>query len=153
MQRLPSNTLPIIHLVFANLKTWLTGIHHGVSHQHLQAYRATSSRSNPLQPATFYPVQRLPLSACLGNAAWIRAATPLLQTYAELYSGELGAGKRGAAPAPRESSHVAVHAGVPRNRGRAQTRTCSVRTGQKELLEPLLAVGRRLAVATAESLA
>ena len=28
--------LPIIHLVFANLKTWLIGIHHGVSHQHLQ---------------------------------------------------------------------------------------------------------------------
>ena len=25
--------LPIIHLVFANLKTWLIGIHHGVSHQ------------------------------------------------------------------------------------------------------------------------
>ena len=30
--------LPIIHLVFSNLKTWLNGIHHGVSHQHLQAY-------------------------------------------------------------------------------------------------------------------
>src|SRR5271165_5002824 len=30
--------LPIIHLVFANLKTWLTGIHHGVSERHLQAY-------------------------------------------------------------------------------------------------------------------
>jgi hypothetical protein len=30
--------LPIIHLVFASLKTWLIGIHHGVSHQHLQAY-------------------------------------------------------------------------------------------------------------------
>ena len=30
--------LPIIHLVFAKLKTWLNGIHHGVSHQHLQAY-------------------------------------------------------------------------------------------------------------------
>jgi ISXO2-like transposase domain len=27
--------LPIIHLVFANLKTWLIGIHHGVSAQHL----------------------------------------------------------------------------------------------------------------------
>ena len=37
IQRLPSNTC-IIHLVFANLKTWLIGIHHGVSHQHLQAY-------------------------------------------------------------------------------------------------------------------
>jgi len=30
--------LPIIHLVFANLKSWLLGTHHGVSHQHLQAY-------------------------------------------------------------------------------------------------------------------
>ena len=30
--------LLIIHLVFANLKTWLTGIHHGVSERHLQAY-------------------------------------------------------------------------------------------------------------------
>ena len=30
--------LPIIHLVFCNLKTWPSGIHHGVSHQHLQAY-------------------------------------------------------------------------------------------------------------------
>jgi hypothetical protein len=29
--------LPIIHLVFSNLKTWLRGIHHGVSPQHLQA--------------------------------------------------------------------------------------------------------------------
>ena len=38
IQRLPEQYLPIIHLVFANLKTWLIGIHHGVSHQHLQAY-------------------------------------------------------------------------------------------------------------------
>jgi transposase-like protein len=30
--------LPIIHLVFSNLKTWLRGIHHGVSPKHLQAY-------------------------------------------------------------------------------------------------------------------
>ena len=30
--------LPIIHLVFANLKTWIYGIHHGVSARHLQAY-------------------------------------------------------------------------------------------------------------------
>ena len=38
IQRLPSNTCRSSHLVFANLKTWLIGIHHGVSHQHLQAY-------------------------------------------------------------------------------------------------------------------
>jgi transposase-like protein len=30
--------LPMIHLVFSNLKTWLRGTHHGVSPQHLQAY-------------------------------------------------------------------------------------------------------------------
>ena len=30
--------LPIIHMVFSNLKTWLNGTHHGVSPQHLQAY-------------------------------------------------------------------------------------------------------------------
>jgi transposase-like protein len=30
--------LPISHLVFANLKTWLAGTHHGVSSRHLQAY-------------------------------------------------------------------------------------------------------------------
>jgi hypothetical protein len=31
-------SLPLIHLAFSNLKTWLNGIHHGVSPQHLQAY-------------------------------------------------------------------------------------------------------------------
>ena len=30
--------LPLIHLAFVNLKTWLNGIHHGVSPQHLPAY-------------------------------------------------------------------------------------------------------------------
>ena len=30
--------MPIIHLVFSNLKNWLSGIHHGVSAKHLQAY-------------------------------------------------------------------------------------------------------------------
>lgn len=30
--------LPMVHLVFSNLKTWLQGTHHGVSRQHLQAY-------------------------------------------------------------------------------------------------------------------
>jgi len=30
--------LPLIHLAFGNLKTWLNGIHHGVSSQHLPAY-------------------------------------------------------------------------------------------------------------------
>jgi transposase-like protein len=30
--------LPHIHRVFSNLKTWLGGTHHGVGHDHLQAY-------------------------------------------------------------------------------------------------------------------
>jgi len=31
--------LPMIHLVFSNLKTWLLGTHHGrIEPQHLQAY-------------------------------------------------------------------------------------------------------------------
>ena len=33
--RVAETFLPIIHLVFSNLKTWLRGIHHGVSPQHL----------------------------------------------------------------------------------------------------------------------
>ena len=70
--------LPIIHLVFANLKTWLIGIHHGVSHQHLQAY---------LNEFTFRFNRRLyPFNAfrsLLGIAGDTSAPT-----YAELYSGE-----------------------------------------------------------------
>ena len=31
-------SLPMIHLVFSNLKAWLLGTHHGVSHRHLPAY-------------------------------------------------------------------------------------------------------------------
>ena len=27
--------LPLIHLVFSNLKAWLIGVHHGVAPQHL----------------------------------------------------------------------------------------------------------------------
>jgi hypothetical protein len=30
--------MPRVHRVFGNLKTWLRGTHHGVSHKHLQAY-------------------------------------------------------------------------------------------------------------------
>jgi transposase-like protein len=30
--------LPMTHMAFSNLKTWLVGRHHGVSQQHLQAY-------------------------------------------------------------------------------------------------------------------
>ena len=70
--------LPIIHRVFANLKTWLSGIHHGVSHQHLQAY---------LNEFTFRFNRRFcPFNAfrsLLGIAGDVTAPT-----YAELYSGD-----------------------------------------------------------------
>src|SRR5271170_1999109 len=69
--------LPIIHLVFANLKTWLNGTHHGVSHQHLQAYlNEFTFRFN----RRFYPFNAS--RSLLGIAGNITAPT-----YAELYSG------------------------------------------------------------------
>ena len=52
--------MPIIHLVFSNLKNWLNGIHHGVSAKHLQAY--LNEFTFRLQQAVL-PVQRLPLIA------------------------------------------------------------------------------------------
>jgi hypothetical protein len=68
--------LPIIHLVFSNLKTWLRGIHHGVSPQHLQAY---------LNEFTFRFTRRFyPFNAfrsLLGIAGDVTAPT-----YAELYA-------------------------------------------------------------------
>jgi len=36
--KLAAAALPLIHLVFSNLKAWLIGTHHGVQHRHLQAY-------------------------------------------------------------------------------------------------------------------
>ena len=70
--------LPIIHLVFANLKTWLIGIHHGVSHQHLQAYlNELTFRFN----RRFYPFNAF--RSLLGIAGDTSGPT-----YAELYSGE-----------------------------------------------------------------
>lgn len=69
--------LPIIHLVFSNLKTWLRGIHHGVSHQHLQAYlNEFTFRFN----RRFYPFNAF--RSLLGIAGDVTAPT-----YAELYSG------------------------------------------------------------------
>jgi len=70
--------LPIIHLVFANLKTWLTGIHHGVSERHLQAYlNEFTFRFN----RRFYPFNAF--RSLLGIAS--DATAP---TYAQLYSGD-----------------------------------------------------------------
>lgn len=70
--------LPIIHLVFSNLKTWLQGTHHGVSHQHLQAYlNEFTFRFN----RRFYPFNAF--RSLLGIAGDVSAPT-----YAELYSGD-----------------------------------------------------------------
>ena len=68
--------LPIIHLVFSNLKTWLRGIHHGVSRQHLQAYlNEFTFRFN----RRFYPFNAF--RSLLGIAGDVIAPT-----YAELYA-------------------------------------------------------------------
>jgi transposase-like protein len=70
--------LPLIHLIFSNLKTWLLGIHHGVSPQHLQAYlNEFAFRFN----RRFYPFNAF--RSLLGIAADAEAPT-----YEELYSGE-----------------------------------------------------------------
>ena len=70
--------LPMIHIVFGNLKAWLTGIHHGVSPQHLQAYlNEFTFRFN----RRFYPFTAF--NSLLGIGVRVEAPT-----YAELYSGE-----------------------------------------------------------------
>lgn len=69
--------LPMIHLIFSNLKTWIDGTHHGVSQQHLQAYlNEYVFRFN----RRFYPMTAF--NSVLGLAA--HATSP---TYDELYSG------------------------------------------------------------------
>lgn len=70
--------LPMIHIVFSNLKTWLIGTHHGVSQQHLQAYlNEYVFRFN----RRFYPMTAF--NSVLGLAAHV-----VPPTYATLYSGE-----------------------------------------------------------------
>lgn len=69
--------LPLIHLIFSNLKSWLLGIHHGVSPDHLQAYlNEFTFRFN----RRFYPFNAF--RSLLGISANSESAT-----YAELYSG------------------------------------------------------------------
>jgi transposase-like protein len=76
--RVTEDCLPITHLVFANLKSWLLGTHHGVSHQDLQAsLNEFTFRFN----RRFYPFNRF--RSPLGIAGV--AAAP---TYDERYSGE-----------------------------------------------------------------
>jgi hypothetical protein len=71
--------LPMIHLVFSNLKTWINGTHHGrVEPHHLQAYlNEFVFRFN----RRFYPMNSF--NSVLGISA--RTVPP---TYAQLYSGE-----------------------------------------------------------------
>lgn len=70
--------LPIIHLVFSNLKAWLKGCHHGVSPQHLQAYlNEFAFRFN----RRFYPFNAF--RSLLGIGGEVAAPT-----YAELYAGD-----------------------------------------------------------------
>jgi transposase-like protein len=76
--RVAEEHLPIVHLVFANLKTWLLGTHHGVSPQHLQAYlNEFTFRFN----RRFYPFNAF--RSLLGVAS--EATAP---TYDALCSGE-----------------------------------------------------------------
>ena len=71
--------LPMIHLVFSNLKTWILGTHHGrIEQHHLQAYlNEFVYRFN----RRFYPMTAF--NSVLGLAS--HAPSP---TYEQLYSGE-----------------------------------------------------------------
>lgn len=71
--------LPMIHLVFSNLKTWILGTHHGrIERHHLQAYlNEYVFRFN----RRFYPMTAF--NSVLGLAA--HAQSP---TYEQLYSGD-----------------------------------------------------------------
>jgi len=70
-------SLPLVHLVFSNLKSWLLGVHHGVSPQHLQAYlNEFTFRFN----RRFYPFNAF--RSLLGIATGVGSPT-----YGELYSG------------------------------------------------------------------
>lgn len=75
--RVAEEYLPIIHLVFSNLKTWLNGTYHGVATQHLQAYlNEFTFRFN----RRFYPFNSF--RSLLGIAADSEAPT-----YDSLYQG------------------------------------------------------------------
>jgi hypothetical protein len=70
--------LPLIHLVFSNLKSWLQGTHHSVSEQHLQAYlNEFTFRFN----RRFYPFNGF--RSLLGLATQNESPS-----YDELYSGD-----------------------------------------------------------------
>ncbi len=69
--------LPMIHITFSNLKTWLQGTHHSVGKQHLQAYLDEFVfRYN----RRFYPMTGF--ASILGIGIGVSAPT-----YQELYNG------------------------------------------------------------------
>ena len=68
----------MIHIAFSNLNTWLLCTHHGISHQHLQAYlNEFVFRFN----RRFYPMTAF--NSVLGLVANAKAPT-----YEMLYSGK-----------------------------------------------------------------
>jgi transposase-like protein len=70
--------LPMVRLVFSNLKAWILGTHHGVSHRHLQAYlNEYVFRFN----RRFYPMGMF--NSVLGIATRVQGPT-----YAALYDGK-----------------------------------------------------------------
>lgn len=69
--------LPMIHIVFGNLDTWLLGTHHGVSPKHLQAY---------LSEFVFRFNRRFWPMAAFVSVLGIAVRTPA-PTYAGLYRG------------------------------------------------------------------
>jgi len=70
--------LPLVHLIYSNLKAWLNGVHHGVAPQHLQAYlNEFTFRFN----RRFYPFSSF--RSLLGISGG--SESPTLD---ELYSGE-----------------------------------------------------------------
>jgi transposase-like protein len=76
--KLADVVLPLIHLVFSNLKAWLIGTHHGVGHRHLQAYlNEYTFRFN----RRFYPMGMF--NSVLGIATRVKAPT-----YRALYDGK-----------------------------------------------------------------
>lgn len=75
--------LPMVHIVFSNLKTWIQGTHHGVSPKHLAAYlNEFTFRFN----RRFYPM--IAVNSVLG----IMTSVPG-QTNKELYGGKPGNGR------------------------------------------------------------
>jgi transposase-like protein len=75
---LADDYMSMARLIFMNLKSWLSGTHHGVSPQHLQAY---------LNEFAFRFNHRLNPFNAFGSLLGLASRTDA-PTYAELYSGE-----------------------------------------------------------------